>query len=242
MRSTLKVGDQFGKLTVISRSGKNYRGRTLWRCDCACGGTRSTTADMLTSGRASKCVSCGHTTTFRDLAGARFGRWTAMTPTLSRKPGTRWLCRCECGVEKTVLSTNLIQGYSQSCGCLQRELLAQTRWTGCGELSGSRWSHVIAHARSRHLHIDITIKQAWDLFLQQGRSCAMTGLPLCFGQNQTASLDRIDSSRGYVIGNLQWVHKTINLMRGTCTVPEFVAWCNKVSDHAYRKHETFVAY
>lgn len=32
-----------------------------------------------------------------------------------------WLCRCECGNEKVVYGDNLRYGYTQSCGCLQKE-------------------------------------------------------------------------------------------------------------------------
>ena len=64
-----------------------------------------------------------HSTSFVDLTGKRFGRWTvlAQTPT---KPGDQslWHCRCDCGNEKTgVRYCSLTQRKSQSCGCLRRE-------------------------------------------------------------------------------------------------------------------------
>lgn len=30
----------------------------------------------------------------------------------------RWRCRCQCGVEKVVYRTNLMRGYSRSCGAM----------------------------------------------------------------------------------------------------------------------------
>lgn len=48
-----------------------------------------------------------------DLAGQRFGRWQV----LEYVGGNRWLCRCQCGEEKAVLSLKLRNGESKSCGC-----------------------------------------------------------------------------------------------------------------------------
>lgn len=62
----------------------------------------------------------------QDLSGKQFGRWTVLhfhskQPTLSGGTCYRWLCRCSCGEEKPVLSAQLKNGTSQSCGCLHRE-------------------------------------------------------------------------------------------------------------------------
>ena len=51
----------------------------------------------------------------------------------------------------------------------------------------------------------------------------------------TASLDRIDSSKGYTIDNVQWVHKKVNMMKKDMSDSEFIAWCNEIS--SYRKEE-----
>lgn len=56
--------------------------------------------------------------------GDRVGLWTLLEFT----PGTRrpvrkpasWLCRCDCGTERSVYSDNLTGGLSKSCGCAPR--------------------------------------------------------------------------------------------------------------------------
>jgi hypothetical protein len=45
----------------------------------------------------------------------------------------------------------------------------------------------------------------------------------------TASLDRIDSSKGYIEGNLQWVHKDVNIMKMDLSQVEFIDYCVKVA-------------
>lgn len=105
-------------------------------------------------------------------------------------------------------------------------------WKGCGEISAKYWFNLRRHAIARQLEIPITIQNAWDLFLAQDRRCALSGVELAFGVGQqTASLDRIDPSRGYVLGNLQWVHKTINFMKRDLTQDQFVQWCERVMAH-----------
>jgi hypothetical protein len=52
----------------------------------------------------------------------------------------------------------------------------------------------------------------------------------------TASLDRIDSSKGYIEGNLQWVHKNINMLKGNMLDNTFIEWCHKISKHQLEKY------
>ena len=61
-----------------------------------------------------------------DLTGQVFGRWTVLSLAEDKEhknrlkrgsKGAVWLCRCECGTERTVISYNLRRGNSQSCGC-----------------------------------------------------------------------------------------------------------------------------
>lgn len=46
---------------------------------------------------------------------------------------------------------------------------------------------------------------------------------------QTASIDRIDNSKGYIVGNVQWVHKQVNFMKGTMKQKEFIKFCKLIS-------------
>ena len=46
----------------------------------------------------------------------------------------------------------------------------------------------------------------------------------------TASLDRIDSKKGYIKGNLQWVHKDLNIMKNSYPNQYFIEMCKKVAN------------
>ena len=88
------------------------------------------------------------------------------------------------------------------------------------------------HAR-RPIELAITIQQAWELFLAQGRKCALSGEPIAFprinAEKGTASLDRIDSNLGYVLGNVQWVHKDVNIMKNKFDQDYFIGLCVKIA-------------
>ena len=45
----------------------------------------------------------------------------------------------------------------------------------------------------------------------------------------TASLDRIDSSEGYVPGNVQWVHLVVNDLKSNMPQEEFLNWCRDIA-------------
>lgn len=63
-----------------------------------------------------------------DVIGHVFGRLTVRSEAerLNGK-SRRVVCRCECGVEKTVLLGHLRSGATQSCGCLAREIARRNR-------------------------------------------------------------------------------------------------------------------
>lgn len=59
-----------------------------------------------------------------DFIGRRFGRLTvvAFDNERSKPHKQRWICRCDCGTEKSILRNNLTQGGVKSCGCLKRDI------------------------------------------------------------------------------------------------------------------------
>lgn len=69
-----------------------------------------------------------------NLIGKKFGRLTVhklAKPNIlpSGEKVTMWLCRCDCGKEKSVSAHNLKSGKTKSCGCLSAELARKRRTT-----------------------------------------------------------------------------------------------------------------
>lgn len=164
-----------------------------------------------------------------DLTGKTLSGWTVIRRIANSKSGnTQWLCRCRCGVEKSVRGTRLISDKSNSCySCAVK--------TGHGDLSGSYWGRIQYSAIKRNIPFELTIEDAWAVFVRQGRKCAITDQPIVFAKskrdisNQTASLDRIDSDRGYVLNNVQWLHKDINNLKSDLKEDKFIKLCRLVA-------------
>jgi hypothetical protein len=124
-------------------------------------------------------------------------------------------------------------------------MIKDTFWTGHGEISGTYWSRLKHDASKRELEFDMSIEDGWNLFLKQGRKCALSGVSIKFAKmtndywrrGTTASLDRIDSSVGYVSGNVQWVHKTVNKMKQNIPESELLKWCRLLIQHSEKEHE-----
>lgn len=167
-----------------------------------------------------------------DLTKKRFGRLTALRrgPSDFHKKSS-WICSCSCGKEKVIASASLLRGLSKSCGCLRSELAHK----GYKDISSSQWRRLEDNAANRGYEFNISPIYVWKIYEKQKRKCALTGLDIKFTHDSnkpyelTASVDRIDSRKGYIRGNIQLVHKTVNLMKSWLPEEEFVAICNLVS-------------
>jgi hypothetical protein len=153
-----------------------------------------------------------------------------------------WLCDCACGGTTLAVGWALKKGRRVACNNPIHKK-KHRNWKGCGDLSASFFGWIKNGAEYRKIPFALTIESAWQLFLQQDKRCALTGVFLVMETDvthhrdtHTASLDRINSSCGYMPGNIQWVHKDINNMKQTMTTDEFVAWCRRVVEHAEEKY------
>lgn len=228
-------GQRFGKLIVLSQAAHKH-GHVRWVCVCDCGRVTTVSSSAL---RVAQSCGCTRAKARVERVGQRFGKLVV----LERGPrgkNTRWLCLCDCGNKVTVDASSLKRG-THSCGCARyHKGKDHYKWGGRGSLTGSYWASLCKGAADRDIEITITINDAWDQFVKQNGECALTGVTLTFapcpskrGKEQTASLDRIDSGVGYVPGNIQWVHKTIQLMKNKYSQEEFIAQATAVARHEH---------
>lgn len=143
------------------------------------------------------------------------------------------------GVDKTKIRRILLAAGEQ----LRTQAAAKKRnknhmWSGYQEINGWFWNSIRASAKRRNIPFELTIQQGWDLFIQQGKRCSLSGLPLKFAESHkdqvtggtTASLDRIDSKKGYTLDNVQWVHKYVNIMKSNLQQCEFINICKLITE------------
>ena len=94
---------------IINKSGRKY---VTWKCLCDCGNITTVRSDYLRNGHTKTCgCACGRV----NLIGKRFGKLVV----LEKIPGGKHLCQCDCGNIVEVITYNLTNGNTQSCGCLK---------------------------------------------------------------------------------------------------------------------------
>jgi hypothetical protein len=114
------IGKRYGYLTILRVDTKRSARRYWCRCDCGKEGWHYSSA--ISTRKINSC-GCKKVSAKRNLVGKVFTRLSVIADTDRRTSAGvwYWLCRCECGVEKTISGASLISGVTRSCGCLRRE-------------------------------------------------------------------------------------------------------------------------
>lgn len=248
-------GCRFGDLVIIKTwsetfSKKSPRKEKVCECKCDCNTIVIVKANAL---RHENKTSCG----CKDGRGCRsqckigevYGNLTILktwSEKFNNHKSKEKVCECKCDCGKTIVvrAKYLRSNHKKSCGCLQYLNNSKHHaWKGHEEISRSVWNNIKrgSKRRGRTIFFDISIDQAWDLFLKQKRKCAISGVEIKFSiknaryieaKENSASLDRIDSSKGYTLDNVQWVHKTVNIMKMSLSQEEFITWCRIISNNS----------
>lgn len=183
-----------------------------------------------------------------DIAGKKFNRLTVLHKHDSKMNNEiAWVCKCDCGNIKILRSSKIRNNEIKSCGCYIRELTkSRTKskskcWKGYEGISGTLWQRIKYSAKRRKINFSIKIEDAWELLCNQKFKCAISGLDIEISSENvkatgsTASLDRKDSSKGYIDGNIQWVHRQINIMKMDLDEDKFIEFCRIVVNHNAKK-------
>jgi hypothetical protein len=136
-----------------------------------------------------------------DLTGLIFGSLTAIELGNSKGNGAWWSCKCKCGNNKEIRSSDLLRGKVKSCGCEHKERIARSASTH--GMKGTRTYRLWCAMKTRCNRVNqdyscrgITYDKRWDSF--ENFYFDMGEVP------DGMSLDRIDVNGNYEKSNCQW--------------------------------------
>jgi hypothetical protein len=167
-----------------------------------------------------------------ELKGQIFGRWTVLERAGKDKRGRcLWNCLCECGTVKIVGGSELRREKSQSCGCLRRELIGErTRLPqGIAELHRRILQYTYRAAKKG---LPYELSEGYFISLTK-LSCIYCGTePKEYKTQDTSTngafigngIDRLDNTKGYILGNVVPCCSCCNMAKGKRTFEDFVKW------------------
>lgn len=235
-RIEFQVGQKFGYWTIIDSVPIIRSGHTFVKVRCKCGKEDYKCLSDLNSGRATGCRNCKARDRSRKIQiGDTYKEWTVIGgPRTSPHQNIQWLCQCKCGNLRWMQGNELMNpNKSYACHTCAGQLRKETftlKNGRIGELTISRYHKLQKSAERRDLLFTVSMEYLWELFKSQKHICAITGDPL--EHLKTASLDRIDSNKGYVEGNVQWVTNQANLSKHKMSMEQLYDFCKKVLSHA----------
>lgn len=230
----------FGKGVVIEYLGKRPVGKknrvmVYWKLKCECGNEYEAHSKTLLGGNSTSC-GCWKSEKRVDYSGQEYNRIKILKFLEKQNNKDKcnyyiYECQCHCGKIFNKIGSYIVSGAILSCGCLKDAIGFEF-----GDIPHGYWQRIENSALRRKIEFKITPNYAWEIWQKQNGKCRFTNESLIFHRTgtdaytkqTTASLDRIDSSKGYIEGNVQWVHKTINFMKLSMSDQEFIQWCAKV--------------
>jgi hypothetical protein len=170
---------------------------------------------------------------------------TQVAPTYPiKKDDGRWYKPCsKCGI---------LQSYLRKCYATA-SLLEQKSCKKCTSINNhplglyedihiSWFRRFDVNSVLRGIEFAITIEDVWTQYIKQGKVCNLTGMDIGWYKGKvggdtenpcmytTASIDRIDSSKGYTVDNIQVIHKDLNFMKGVFNQDHFIRMCKAVAN------------
>jgi hypothetical protein len=228
MKNKIKIGQKHGDWTIQSNPlilpNKTYRSILV---KCKCNNEQYISVSSIIQNSSTKCLSCSkkEKNQKRDLPiETKYGEWKVTGQSFTDKRNNTLIpVICSCGYKTDINKHDLLKKDSHM-SCKSCSL-----FKGVGDLTGAYITEIKNRAKKRGFDFSITTEYLWNLLIQQKFKCALTGLDITVNKNWrkqyfTASLDRIDSTKGYIIGNVQWVHKTINRLKSNFPEHELIYW------------------
>lgn len=153
-----------------------------------------------------------------ELEGKKIGLLTVLRLAYIKNKATFWLCKCDCGVETTVIGSNLSSRYpTKSCGCLileraKKHNKSKTSTYGIWSSMKSRCNNPNNVAYKNYGGRGIKVCRRWNLCFEN--------FLLDMGEvpSKDHSIERENNSKGYTPKNCKWATRKEQANNNRCNV------------------------
>ena len=226
-------GNKYNNLTVITADDKRAsNGSVMWLCKCDCGNIcYRTKADLNLQSKSCGCHK------HKISIGMKFGKLTVKEYVGRREKDNRmlWKCECECGKFKIVASINLLNIISgvRSCGCARS--ISKKKPKGEATFNAA-YHNLVNAAKRKQFTFNLTKQEVKEIHKQNCYYCGDTPKNLYIsncdnGDYIYSGIDRVDSNKGYILGNVVPCCKRCNTAKNDMSVEEFENWLKRVYEN-----------
>lgn len=253
------IGKRFDRLLVVKEVDRIPVGikKVTWRrafeCLCDCGNTAIVTQLALNTENTRSC-GCLKTQIARSRNDKNSTDWTGkrfhFLTVIGRHPVAadghrRWICRCDCGIEKLVKAKSKTSLAAKSCGCKAAEIAGLNKLKHGLSRKGAKntaygiYFALTKRARDKGLPCDFAGNPeefcGWfeNRIAELGNKCPIFGTDFVVGAgkwvNESATVDRVIPSNGYVYGNIEIISHRANQIKNDASLKELEAICDYLS-------------
>ena len=231
-----KLGDTFGDWTIIDDVTFVKSGHTYVKVQCKCGKVEDKCLSDLVNRRSKSCRSCAARSRGITIkSGDKYKNWTVIDGHKMSDHGNQlYKVQCDCGTTKWVQANELTNPKRNfkcaKCAAKDRGAAQAERNGKVGELTLTRFTKLRRSAEKRNIEFLVSLEYLSNLYEIHKHTCAITGKH--FDSIDNASLDRIDSTKGYIKGNVQWTTYQANISKHIMTMDELYKFCKDVLNYA----------
>ena len=172
--------------------------------------------------------------------GTLIGEWVVEGYTFNHC--NQLLVKCSCGMTSEISAATAKSPRSKRCTSCSYKKISEDK--SYGRVHQTYYEQLKKAATRRNIFFMISMENMWNQYQKQDGKCALTGLSLTLTnsnhlRDQTASLDRIDSSKGYITSNIQWVHKDANKMKMDLQEKDFFRIIKQIYEHKDLKNKQY---